>query len=154
MLLQDRLSALPAVSEEYSQMVAGVHSGKRLNEIIKPEDVSSIGLIENRGKVSPIAKGFRPQWDSDGLVRSAFESTQGAKDWSLSATEGRYARYALITKKGDLYLLEVVCDQMKGGAPSAILLHGRGFGCRINLPDQTSTEQDGGGQPATRPQLK
>ena len=153
-LTQGRLSALPAVSEEYTQMAAGVHSGKRLNEIIEPEDVSSIGLIENRGKGSPIAPGFRPQWKSDELLQSAFTNTQGAKDWALSANEGSYARYAIITKKGELFLLEIVCDQMKGGVPTALLLHGRGFGCRINLPLKTTTEQDGGGQPATRPESK
>ena len=140
LITQGHLFALPAVSEDYSQMAAGIHSGKRLNEIIKPEEVSSISLIENRGKGVPIARGFRPQWKSDELLQSAFTNTQGAKDLALSATEGSYARYALITKKGELFLLEVVCDQMKGGVPSALLLHGRGFGCRINLPRKTITE--------------
>lgn len=154
MLLQDRLSALPAVSEDYTHMAAGVHAGKRLNEIIKPEDVASIGLIENRGKGSPIADGFRPQWDSNGLVRSAFESTQRATDLALSASESSYAKYALITKKGDLYLLDVVCSWDAGNAPTALLLHGRGFGCRIDLQNRNSTKQDGGAQPTTRRQTK
>ncbi|MEZ5299321.1 MAG: hypothetical protein R3F11_01420 [Verrucomicrobiales bacterium] len=153
-LLQSRLAALPAVSEDYSQMAAGVHSGKRLNEIIKPEDVSSICLIENRGKGSPIAQGFRPQWKSDELLQSAFTNTLGAKDCGfLSATEGSYARYALITKKGELFLLEVVCDQMKGRSDRFAFAWSR-----IWLPNQlaakTTTEQDGGGQPATRPESK
>ena len=136
-------------------MAAGVHLGKRLNEIIKTEDVSSISLIENRGKGSLIAKGFCPHWKSDELLQSAFTTTHGAENWALSATEGSYARYALITKKGELFLLEVVCDQMKGGVPTALLMHGQGFGCRIDLPMKNNkAKQAGIDQPSTAPQLK
>jgi hypothetical protein len=135
MLAQAQLSALPPVSEEYSQMAAGMHTGKPLNEIINPEDVSSIGLIENRGKGHPITAGFRPQWDSNELIQAAFSSKEKAQDWAQRATEGSYARYALVTKKGDLYLLDILCDQIRGNGPTALILRGRGFGCRINLPE-------------------
>jgi hypothetical protein len=145
-LTQGLLSALPAVSEDYSQMAAGAHSGKRLNQIINPEDVSSISMIENRGKGGFIAPGFFPQWNSDELIQNAFVNTELAENWGLSATERTYARYALITKKGDLFLLEVVCDSMTRGAPTALLLHGRGFGCRIKLPQKTTAKAEDDGR--------
>jgi hypothetical protein len=123
-------------------MAAGEQSGKQLKEIIDPDKIASIALIKDRGKDSPIAEGFRPQWSSNGLLQKAFSGEEAAKDWGLSATESSYADYAIITKKGELYLVEVICDLTRGSAPTAILIRGSGFGCRIDLLARKNTEQD------------
>lgn len=124
---------LPAIRETYSQMYPGIFKGKTIRSIIQPEKVQLIALLENRGKGSPLTTDFTPDWDSNQLVRRAFISDAEAQELSMTATESILARYAIVTKDGALFALDVLGNSIGRVPITAILLRGDGFGCRFDI---------------------
>ena len=151
MQLMAQNTIIPPVRESYSQMQPGAASGKTIQEIIPPESVQLIALTRSRGKGSPLTPAFKPDWDSSHMFRHAFASEAKAGGLALSATESTLAEYAIVTKDGEIYLVEVLGDLMRNMPITAILLRGDGFGCRFNFEDyMKKAEQGVAGYPPQR----
>ena len=133
---------IPPIRETFTQMHPGPVAGKTIREIVPPESVKLIALVENRGMGSPLTKEFKPGWGSDQLLQRAFESSAKAREWSMSATESTLARYAIVTKQGSLFLLDVLGDRIRNVSVTAVILRGDGFGCRLDIgQDQKKPNQ-------------
>jgi hypothetical protein len=143
---------LPPVRETFSQMHPGVVEGKTVRAIVPPESVRLIALAENLGKGAPITRKFKPDWDSNQLIRRAFASDAKARDCTMSATEGTLARYSIVTKDGALFMLDVLGDHTRNITVTAVILRGDGFGCRFDM-DKTEKEpnQPPEGRASARP---
>lgn len=122
-----------SVKSTFTTMDAGPVRGKTLRQIISPEDIRLIALIENRGKGSPLTEQFAPDWTSNRLMQTIFSSDERASDLSMSATESLFAKYAIVSKNEDLFILDVVGDRIGHRPVTAVLLASDGFGCRFNV---------------------
>lgn len=117
---------LPKVERDYNIIRAGDRAGKTFAELIPPASVQKIVLTLNRGLKAP--------FDADRLMNDLFKKPTAAKDWGLRATESTIAEFAIVTKKGDFYRVEVLRDALtRGGEVTAALLYGKGFACRFAL---------------------
>lgn len=99
---------LPAVKETFTHMNAGRFEGKPLNAIIPPRSIKLIALTGNGGKGAPLTPGFTPQWDSNEFMKRLFLSDAQLQQLSLSAYEGTFAEYSIVTHEGSLFTLQVV----------------------------------------------
>lgn len=129
-----QLSALPPILDNFTTMAAGKHVGKPLSRIIDPEQVVSIAVVQNRMRDSTnLDKSLAALGLSSAeLFKDAFQCQELSADYALSASEGSYGKHAVVTKEGDFYLVEFVFDTDRQRTPTAILIFGDGFGCRIN----------------------
>jgi hypothetical protein len=124
---------LPKVERDFTTVGDGDHTGKTLAALIPPGSVQRIILTHDHGLGSTVAPGVKTEFDPDELLGSAFRSRAKSQRCGLRATESTAAEFLLVTKKGDVFRLEVLCDRLtKKGAVTGLLVYGKGFACRFD----------------------
>jgi hypothetical protein len=90
-----------------------------------------VRLAEKGFARDPGASG--EQADYDALVAHLLGSKETAAGWSLGGNEVTQAELAILTKEGEILRVEVIGTLGASPSPTAILLHGKGRGARINV---------------------
>jgi hypothetical protein len=122
---------VPKVERDFT-VVGGEHPVKTLAMLIPPESIQRIILTHDHGIGSPIAPGVKTEFDPDELLSRSLKSPAKSQRWGLRATESTVAEFLVITKKGDLFRLEILCDRLtQKGAVTGLLVYGKGFACRF-----------------------
>lgn len=122
---------LPKVERDFTVVSPTQKAGKPLAELIPPASVARLIISSNRLNRSPIRSGVKTEFDPDKLIAHAFNSQAKGRNWGLLATERSASEFLIVTKNGDIYRLEVLCDLK--GAVTALHLYGKGFACRYDL---------------------
>ena len=125
---------LPRVELEFNLMGARDWQGKRFTEIIPVDTIRRVVRFRESG-FSTRSKVAADQGDYDALLAHLVDSAETASDWGLSADEATLAKLVILSKDGELFRVEVVGKLGAMRTPSAILLHGKGHGARINVKD-------------------
>lgn len=120
--------ALPKIERDFRVVSPTKKAGQPLAQLIPPESITRIILANSRTYGNP-----RTEFDPDELIARAFKSSTKGSIWGLLATERTASEFLIVTKKGDIYRLVVLCDRRQKGAVAALLVYGKGFSCRYDL---------------------
>lgn len=120
----------PKVELDFNVMQAGDWQGKRFNEILPADQIKQIGRLREMGFSRD--SGAEEQAAYDALLTHLLESTITANDWSLGGNEGPMAELLVLNKDGQILHIEVIGTAR---VPTAIIVHGKGHGARINVKD-------------------
>jgi hypothetical protein len=122
---------LPKVERDFTTL-GGDHTGKTLAVLIPPESIQRIILTHDHGLGSAVGPGVKTEFDPDELLGRLFKSPAKSQRWGLRATESTAAEFLVITKKGEVFRLEILCDRLtQKGAVTGLLVYGKGFACRF-----------------------
>jgi hypothetical protein len=124
----------PMVELDFNVMRAGDWKGKRFNEIVPADQIKQIGRLTERGfgrDAGPLGE----QAAYDALLTHLLESPVAANDWSLGGNEGPLAELLVLTKDGRLLHIEVIGTAGVAKSPTAIIIHAKGHGARIDVKD-------------------
>ena len=122
----------PKVELDITSMAARGWEGKRFGEIVLDDQIKRIVRLAEKGFArDPGASG--EQADYDALVAHLLDSKETAAGWSLGGNEATRAELAILTKEGEILLVEVIGTLGASPSPPAILRHGRGRRARINV---------------------
>ena len=124
----------PKVELDFNVMRAGDWEGKRFNEIVPADQIKQIGRLTERGfGGDPGRSGEQAAYDA--LLAHLLESPVAAHDWSLGGNEGPLAELFVLTKDGRLLHIEVIGGVGDANSPTAIIIHAKGHGARIDVKD-------------------
>ncbi len=140
-------AGVPKVELDFNLMRAGDWKGKRFNEIVPADQIKQIGRLTENG----FARGTHASAEQaayDAFLTHLLESPVVASDWSLGGNERRLAELLVLTKDGRLLHIEVIGTAGVANSPTAIIVHAKGHGARINVkdfmyPDQKALTPEG-----------
>ena len=125
---------VPKVELDFNLMRAGDWKGKRFNEIVPADQIRQIGRLAEYGFARGTdASGEQAAYDA--FLTHLLESQVVARDWSLGGNEGRLAELLVLTKDGRLLHIEVIGTAGVANSPTAIIVHAKGHGARIDVRD-------------------
>ena len=122
----------PKVDLDFNVMHASDWKGKRFNEIVPADQIKQIGRLTERG----FARDVGPSGEQaayDAFLAHLLESPVTANDWALGGNEGPLAELLVLTKDGRLLHIEVIGTAGVAKSPSAIIIHAKGHGARIDV---------------------
>ncbi len=127
-------SDIPHVEVDFTTQRAGDWKGKSFAEIIPADTIKRIVLLRQStfGLNSGLSIG---QAEYDAFFAHTLQSKEPAKDWALGGNEGTRAEFMVLTKKGELFRIEIISDGSLEGSPNAIFIFGEGRGARIAVKD-------------------
>ena len=126
------LTQAPDVELDFHSMGSGNREGKRFAEIAPVDQNKRIVRVNETG----FARDAGPSSEqavSDALLAHLLDWRATAKSWALSADAARLADLFILTKEGEILCIEVVGTSVSPISPTAILIHGKGQGARINV---------------------
>lgn len=123
---------LPEIERDYTVVSPTKKTGQPLAILIPPASIARIILVK-RLTTSKGAPRANSEVNPDELFVQAFKSPAKARDWGLLATERTASEFVLVTKKGELYRVEILNDLRSKGEATALLVYGKGFSCRYDL---------------------
>ena len=123
-------SDIPHIEVDFTTQRALDWKGKRFAEIIPADTIKRIVLL--RQSASGLSRG---QADYDAFFAHNLQSKETAADWGLGGNERTRAEFMVLTKKGELFRIEIISDGSPEGSPNAIFIFGEGRGARIAVKD-------------------
>ena len=111
-------------------MHAGSWACRSFREIVQPHDVKQIMRVFDNGFTTN--DGVNAQERYDNLMSHMLQSDEKATDWGLLAQERDVATLVIVSKGGEVYLVEVLAN-IFGEQVSAINVSGEGKGARIGV---------------------
>jgi len=103
-------------------------------EIVPADQIKQIGRLTEKG----FGRDAGPSGEQaayDALLTHLLESPVAANDWSLGGNEGPLAELLVLTKDGRLLHIEVIGTAGVAKSPTAIIIHAKGHGARIDVKD-------------------